>query len=280
MADPIPLVLKFEDWPRADKAAWDSLFTPGDIFDGQGPCANWSDGTRTKRRQSYGQWLSFVVRTDPAGLDELPSERITPNRVRAYLEECEARLQPSSTAGLVTDLYVVANSVAPDWNWAWLETASRRLAAQADRCALPAPHPVSAGKIFSWALTRMESAEADASLTAMRRAIWFRQALLIGFLISRPVRRRALLAMCIGRHIQPVCASSGRTCGRVSRHASKLAAVMSSARASCGRNVHAGRGTCSPACSNAASAAADTASLARRILAAPAPATKAPAATA
>lgn len=207
MADPIPLVLKFEDWPRADKAAWNSLFTPGDIFDGQGPCANWSDGSRAKRRQSYGQWLSFVVRTDPTGLNELPSERITPNRVRAYLEECEARLQPSSTAGLVTDLYVVANSIAPERNWTWLETGSKRLIAQADRCALPAPHPVSAGKIFSWALTHMENAEANASLTAIRRAIWFRQALLIGFLISRPVRRRALIAMCIGRHIQPV--SSG-----------------------------------------------------------------------
>lgn len=53
MTNLIPLVLKFEHWPRADKAAWDALFTEGDIFSDAGPSSRWSEGTRTLRRQSH-----------------------------------------------------------------------------------------------------------------------------------------------------------------------------------------------------------------------------------
>ena len=57
MSDRVPLVLKLEDWPQADRSAWESLFADGDIFDGAGPCRGWSAVSRKKRAQGYGQWL-------------------------------------------------------------------------------------------------------------------------------------------------------------------------------------------------------------------------------
>ena len=50
----------------------------------------------------------------------------------------------------------------------------------------------------------MALTEDDNSLSPNKRAIHFRQGLMIGFLISCPVRRRTLLAMTVDAHVQSV----------------------------------------------------------------------------
>lgn len=201
VTDHIPLVLKHEHWPQADKSAWKALFTSGDIFDDIGPCRDWSDGTRRKRRQGYGQWLSFLMRTDTDALALAPADRIDRSRVRNYIEECEARLQPKSVAGLIDDVFALALALSRERDWSWLATACKRLQTKANRRSLPPPHPVSANQVFEWSLDRIAQLDDDPKLPPLKRAIWFRQALMIGFLVARPVRRRALLAMTVDRHL-------------------------------------------------------------------------------
>lgn len=204
MLESTPLVLKFEDWPQADRSAWDALFAGGDIFDASGPCRHWSEGSRQKRQQGYSQWLSFLMRKLPEAFDLQPVERVTQSRVRAYLEECQERLKPKSTAGLVLDLLTLAQVMGPQTDWAWLQTVVKRLSNKANTHSLPAPYPITAAEIFRWSLSRMAEVEADIAPHPHGRAIRFRQALMIGFLIARPIRRRTLLGMLIGRHLQPI----------------------------------------------------------------------------
>lgn len=45
----LPLILKRANWPITDQIAWAVLFTEGDVIDGSGPCARWSEGSRRKR---------------------------------------------------------------------------------------------------------------------------------------------------------------------------------------------------------------------------------------
>ena len=202
MADDVPVVLKFHAWPQADQTAWKALFAPGDIFDTAGSCRGWSEASRRKRHQSYSQWLSFLKRTSPKALDEAPATRITQNRVRRYIAECECRLRPRSTAGLVADLNVIAMAIAPHVDWPWLSLASNRLLAKANSIGLAEPYPITAAEIFKWSLSRIKEVTSDDDLSLLRQAIHFRQALMIGFLIARPVRRRTLLGMQIDRQIQ------------------------------------------------------------------------------
>lgn len=204
MTKNIPLVLKYQDWPQADKSAWDAMFAEGDIFDDAGPCMNWSHGSRVKRQQSYGQWLSFLARTNPGSLESAPMTRVNEEQARAYIEECEARLAPVTVKGLVSDLYTVIRAIAPDQNWSWLDLVSKRLLRKANRKGLPPAHPITAGQVFKGCFARMEKIEADNDLTPQRRAIKFREALMIAFLIARPVRRRALLGMRVGHHLVEV----------------------------------------------------------------------------
>ncbi len=202
MTNPVPLVLLYQDWPQADKTAWEALFAEGDIFDGMGPCASWSDGSCKKRRQSYGYWLSWMTRLQPNLLEHQPTDRITKDAVRAFLEEAETRVGAVTLKNLVSDLYVLAVAMYPSGDWDWLNRLFNRLNHLADRKSLPKPVPVSADEILGKSLTRLEDIENDPSLSDLMRAIRFRQALMIAFLVSRPVRRRALLAMTANQHLR------------------------------------------------------------------------------
>ena len=113
MTDHIPLVLKLDNWPGVDQSTWKDLFLSGGPFDDVGPCAKWSDGSRKKRSQSYGQWLSFLLRTDETALRKAPTRRMKKARVKALVAECEMRLAPRTVHSFVTDIYVLAKSIAP-----------------------------------------------------------------------------------------------------------------------------------------------------------------------
>ncbi|OAN77936.1 hypothetical protein A8B81_14995 [Sulfitobacter pontiacus] len=200
----IPLILKFEAWPNLDRVAWDNLFLAGDFFDDVGPCQSWSDGGRAKRCQSDGQWLSFLYRSDAEALSAPPAHRITMERVRAFVTECDERLAPRSIQGLVTDLYILAKALAPQQDWAWLNMASKHMLNQTNRHSLPAPYPIMGSEILRWSLNFMARTVEETRLSAKKQAIHYRQALLIGFLISCPIRRRTLLAMRVGSHLRPM----------------------------------------------------------------------------
>ena len=168
MTNHIPLVLKYEAWPEADCAAWDSLFIVGDLFDDVGPCQDWSEGSRAIRRQSYGQWLSFICRTDSLALGVAPCERITLERVKAFVGECRERLAPHTVKTHVVNLYVLAKAMAPEMDWAWLNTAAKRLTNKANKRCLPPPHPIDAREIFQWSLSYMIDTAADDGLSAKK----------------------------------------------------------------------------------------------------------------
>lgn len=193
MTKQIPLVLKYDDWPQADKCAWDSLFAPGGLFDDAGPCRDWSQGTQTKHGQGYGQWLSFLKRTAPDQLALTPVQRVTKDAAERYIAECDERLQPRSTANLVVSLYVVVRAFpdAPDLEW--LNTASKRLTNRAKRQSRRNHVEVSANQIVATCLQRMKALPEIDHLSDLTIAIRHRQALMIALLAMRPVRRRALL---------------------------------------------------------------------------------------
>ena len=195
----LPIVLKIADWPEADRAMWNQLFARGRFFDRAGPLHRLADGSRALHTQGYGQWLSFLARRHADDLALAPTLRITPDRARAYLAECEARLAPTSIVNLIGSIDLVAHAAAPERDWSWLRQAFNHLNHNAKTLSVPPPEPISAGQIFLWSLGRL--AEVTVEKPTKRRAIHFRQALKIGFLIARPVRRRALLAMRVDRHV-------------------------------------------------------------------------------
>lgn len=201
MREAPPLVLPMASWPPSDRKAWEALFVSDDLFDDMGPGAKWSAGTRKKRQQGYGHWLSYLARHNPSAFEEPPASRITLNRVRAYLAECEQRLAPKSLANLSGDLCAMAYALDPNQDWNWLKLGFYRLNTLANTQTLPPAPNISARQIYTWSMNRLIELQHHCEGTARQRAVLFRQALLMGFMIARPIRRRAVVAMQVGHHV-------------------------------------------------------------------------------
>lgn len=153
------------------------------------------------RMQGYGQWLSFIKRTESEGLALIPAARISRSAIEAYVVESRARLKLRSVFNLILSLAILASKFSPGENWAWLWRAVTHLRLELGSGDLKPMPSIAASDIFRWSLRRMVDVDADQALTDVQRAIGFRWALLIGILISCPVRRRAFLAMTVTDHV-------------------------------------------------------------------------------
>jgi len=124
--------LPLDDWPEADRIAFEAAFAPGDIFDGTGgPGSHLAEGTRRAIRFAYRRWLGFLTAHYPDDLSKAPADRITIDRVRAFVEHLGASMRPTSVFSAIDNLYFGARLVAPAGDWAWLKAIKVRLAARA-----------------------------------------------------------------------------------------------------------------------------------------------------
>jgi hypothetical protein len=60
-----------------------------------------------------------------------PHERITLERVRAFIDHLSAHIRPSSVAIAAAHLYDAARLIAPSTDWAWLRAIKSRLTSSA-----------------------------------------------------------------------------------------------------------------------------------------------------
>ena len=196
-----PLILKRVDWPVADRAAWEALFAEGDIFDGAGPCCHWSNGSRTKREQSYGHWLGYCLTL--GALSPVPdvTDRATEDAIRGFLDFELARCSPRTVQMHVADLLVVVRAMSPDKDWKWLAQIVKRLEANCDPRELKPRLGISATEIYAWAQTRMRDIDRIGWASELRRAALFRDALMVGLLIAIPLRLRTFIAIELERHL-------------------------------------------------------------------------------
>ncbi|NDR57911.1 tyrosine-type recombinase/integrase [Aliiruegeria sabulilitoris] len=194
-----PIELKQADWPCEDRKAWEALFAEGDILDGRGPLAHWRETTRRKCAQSYGYWLAYLERMGQLGGTTHPADRLTPETVKAYVETTLDRCTVETTHMRLNELAKVVRAMSPESDWEWLTNVEGRLRKQCRHGELKRRAGVTALDLYAWGFGRMQSAEADETLSPKERAVQYRQGLLIAFMISRPLRRRSLLALRVGK---------------------------------------------------------------------------------
>ena len=113
--------LALKDWPEADMAAFAKAYKRGDVFDEtNGPGAHHSEGWRRMVHTSYRRWLGFLSECYPADLLRDPAVRITPERVRAFVEQLSTEVRATTVAIEIANLYAAARLIAPEADWRWL----------------------------------------------------------------------------------------------------------------------------------------------------------------
>ena len=110
--------LPVNQWPGADREVFRAAYEPGDMFDETaGPGAHLAEGTRLMISTIYRRWLGFLKANYPDDLSMPPAERITPERVRAFIDHLSTEIKPSSVANAAAQLCTAARLIAPRIDW-------------------------------------------------------------------------------------------------------------------------------------------------------------------
>ena len=194
--------LPVNEWPEADRAAFRAAYAPGDVFDDTAGCgAHLSEGTREWVKFVYRRWLGFLKATYPDDLSMPPGERITPERVRAFIDHLSTSTRPSSIAIAADQLYKAAQLIDPTSEWAWLRSIKARLASRVlpedrfDRLVPPL-------QTLNFGIELMDAALTLPISGHKQREIQYRDGLLLALLSLWPIRRRSLAALTISRHLE------------------------------------------------------------------------------
>jgi integrase/recombinase XerD len=194
--------LPLDQWPDADIQAFEAAYAPGDIFDEtNGPGAHLAEGTRQKIETAYRRWLGYLDLSYRADLRLSPPARITPIRVRTYIEQISTEVRATTVATNIYDLYYAARLIAPNEDWRWLKAIHSRLAARAkplDRFNQLVP----ARQTLDLGIALMDEAIDLPPDAHHRREFRYRNGLILVLLSLWPIRRRSIAAITLTNHVK------------------------------------------------------------------------------
>ncbi len=191
--------LRIAEWPAADRAAWGRAITATDYFDDEAAAAGWRPKTRASAASAYGRWLAYLKCRCPASLQQPFDTRPNEQVVRDYATVLGARMRAMSVASELNHLALALTAMAPNIDWRWLRAIQSTWQKRAQRRDVR-PRMVHPARLLALGLDLMEAAESTGTRIAGARQ--YRDGLLIALLACRPLRRRSLCAVEIGRHLR------------------------------------------------------------------------------
>lgn len=113
--------MPLQNWPAADRAAWEVAVAPGtDFLDEPGAASHLAPSTRQLLARTWGQFLVFLDRHGELDGAASPAKRATPERVGAWLNSLKPRLRATVTLRMLIGLSFVLAKMAPDQDWSWI----------------------------------------------------------------------------------------------------------------------------------------------------------------
>ena len=189
--------LPVDRWPEADRILWIKACTRGSILDDEvGARADHAEISNTKAAKGYGRWITYLAFHDPEALTLPPAERITRDRVIAYVEDLRGIGNASQTIlARLQELAEVAKVMGPSVDWQFINKISSKVRAT-HRPARSKHHLKLTHVLVNLGFELMASATDP---TSYRHAIAYRDGLIIAFLALDPIRRRNLADLVLGR---------------------------------------------------------------------------------
>jgi len=194
--------IPFDQWPDADRSLWLAIIAEGDLLDGRGPGTNWAPTSKNNARKAYGYWLHWLKGTEGLGSPAHPLDRITPDRIKAYVEHLQQRTASLTTFSYILDLLRFVKPANPSRDWSWLSRIRCRLWARIKPARDKTPRIRPASDLLGLGLELMDEARnARCRYNPAASPQQFRDGLIIALLASRPVRLKNLTSIEIGRQL-------------------------------------------------------------------------------
>ena len=204
MSKSVPTSIKIENWPALDLQLWQTAAKQGDFLEADGKAAHWSDATLIQVQKGYGKWLFHLTAEGALSAHGLqtPIDRVNQNQLRSYLERLKAQGLASQTiASRIIDLSEAIRVMQPKADI----TILRKLSATLQQRVTPSRKKYARIKppqeIWQACLAYMEQSMHDYPAPNINQASRFRDALSLGLLAQRPLRRRNISGLVLGEQL-------------------------------------------------------------------------------
>jgi len=204
MSKTAPTSRPFARWPARDQHLWQAATHKGDFLDPDGKAAHWSDATRIQVEKGYGKWIFHLEAEGvlPGNGDVDPMERVDEDQLRAYLARLKQQgLASQSIASRITDLAEAIRVMQPEADTSILKqlaiTMQQRAAPSRKKHARIKPPQ----EIWQACIAYMEQSMTDETAPNINQASRYRDALALGLLAQRPLRRRNISGLILGQHL-------------------------------------------------------------------------------
>jgi site-specific recombinase XerD len=195
--DPDRRCKPLHEWPEVDRLLWEAALVPGDLFEEEGSRARYTEDTNSGIINSYGRWLQWLHYHGQLTPTSSPGDRITADRVRAYLTDLERHNATQTVINRLVHLSVAARVMDPNRDWSWIRRLARPIQARHRPARPKRPRFVATSELFDLGLRVMS--EAEQMNAECGRAPAFRDGLIIAFLAARPLRMRNLVGLTLDR---------------------------------------------------------------------------------
>lgn len=188
-----------EQWPPADRAAWELAMAHGGPFTAAGPAAHLAPTTRRARTGGYGQFLSFLDAIGQLHEEERPEQRVTLERLGGYIASLQERVSPRTVQQQVRELRCVLQAMYPSRDWGWVIRHPAVPSAADVRGTVSSKPALDLRSILDAALAQLQALQRHPQ--TIRTARDYRDLLLVALTVCRPLRRRNLAAMRIDQNL-------------------------------------------------------------------------------
>lgn len=195
------LCLPVKLWPAADQLLWTERLRPAGLFDPASVGASWAPASRRKTASGYGRWLQWLILTGQYDPALPPGQRVTRERVAAYLHHLGQTVSSITQLCRTQELLDALRVLAPEVDWCWLSDLYQVVRSQAHPVRDKRQRLLPASELVDLGCQMMLQAGKALGWSASRRAMHYRDGLLIALLAYRPVRLKNLAGMRLGQHI-------------------------------------------------------------------------------
>jgi integrase len=202
MAVKAPRSLPLQEWPPADRQAWEVACRPGTRLKRGGRGSRYKQESLNDFVQRYGAFLGSVQRRGVLNQSAASAEHSTLANVEVYLAELNTRVRSVTAWNCIYKLRMAARLLNPKADFSWLAEIEKDLAlvmvprSKFDRVVL-------SDRLVEAGLTLVAEAKSSPK-NAFERAKGIRNGLIIALLAICPIRIKNFAALEIGKTFHQV----------------------------------------------------------------------------
>jgi site-specific recombinase XerC len=189
-------------WPDLDQSLWHVARQPAGPFDDDaGFAAQWRPATIRGCERGYGVWLGWLATKGQLDPDVHPCERVTKDRIKAFLLEYRIGRAELTVAATIRNLAYVLRGCSPPHGVAWLTKLAHRMVNTGELSRPKLPRMARVTDVDHLAERLMHTGLQQLRKGQRTGAVAYRDGLMIGLLINRAMRLRNLASLRIGHNI-------------------------------------------------------------------------------